>query len=102
MNTHRRLVNKITKKVNQGYVLDASRMKGTRIQQLDGEWDSIEGDWLPCLIKDENEEVGVDFFEKEDPIPLKEQVGLQGSYPILLEDITEECLQDISQAMVIP
>lgn len=99
---HNRLVNAIVTKINQGYVLDASKMKGTCIEQLNGDWDSIDDEYLPCLVKTPEDEVGIDFFEKEDPIPLDKQVGLQSQYPIELEVITDECLQDILQAMVKP
>lgn len=102
LNNHNELTKVIEFKMNQGFVLDASRMKGTRIVQLDGQYNSIDADYIPCLVKSPKGITGIDFFEKNDPIPLKMQVGLQCNYPVELSNITIESLNDILQSMTLP
>ena len=99
---HNELIKAIESKMNQGFVLDASRMKDARIVQLDGQYNSIDADYIPCLVKSSKGITGIDFFEKNDPIPLKMQVGLQCNYPVELNDITIESLNDILQSMTLP
>ena len=72
------LIEAINAKFKNGFVLDASKMKSDRIVYFNGEYDSIKGEWLPCLV-DNDGEVAVDYFEAKEPIPLNELVGLKSN-----------------------
>ena len=89
----------ITQRVDAGYVLDSSKMKTDRICYLGGEYDSINDEWLPCLVKNPEDKVAVDYFEKNDPIPLEEQVGIKGN-GYELNEIKRNSLLSIYNAMV--
>ena len=96
------LENSITLLVESGYVLDASRLKCRRIIYTDGEYDSVNKDWKPCLITCDNGQVAVEYFEASEPIPLKRQVGLGGSCGYTLDYISVASLRHILDAMVKP
>lgn len=96
------LMAEITRKVSQGYVLDASKMTCDKIRYTDGECDTINQGYIPCLITNDTNRVAVEYFEEENPIPLKEQVGLQGSCDYTLDYIDTPSLLHIMNAMVKP
>ena len=97
-----RLIQSIKDKYEQGYVLDGNRMKGNHISYVFNMYDTINNEWMPCLMKNTDDELAVTYFEREDPIPLKDQIHLCGDGGWLLEDVATESLQDIHDAMVIP
>ena len=96
------LIAEISAKFEDGMVLDASRMWVERITYTSGECDDINGFYKPCLCTNAAGEIAVDYFEKCDPIPLAEQIGLQCSYGWPLNNIVLESLDAINQSMVKP
>ena len=97
-----RLIQSIKDKYEQGYILDGNRMKDNHISYVFGMFDTIKYVWMPCLMKNTDGDLAVSYFESEDPIPLKDQIHLQGNGGWLLEDVVTGSLQNIHDAMVIP
>ena len=83
-------------------MLDGSRMKGNHISYVFGMFDTIKSEWMPCLVKNNDGDLAVTYFESNDPIQLKDQIHLQAKGGWVINDIVTESLQDIHNAMVIP
>ena len=96
------LIQSIKDKYEQGYVLDGSRMKGNHISYVFGMFDTIKSEWMPCLVKNNDGDLAVTYFESNDPIQLKNQIHLQAKGGWVINDIVTESLQDIHNAMIIP
>ena len=100
-----KLIVSIEKKFHDGYVLDHTKMKCDRIAYDSGDendYDSINGEWLPCLVTNDRDEVAVDYFERDDFASLAEQVGITSSSEYTLDCIQTPYLHHILYSMVRP
>lgn len=100
-----KLIVSIEKKFHDGYVLDHTKMKCDRIAYDSGDendYDSINGEWFPCLVTNDRDEVAVDYFERDDFASLAEQVGITSSSEYTLDCIQTPYLHHILYSMVRP
>ena len=97
-----RLVQAISKKMEEGYVLDENKYGDDMIIYDNLEYDSISTDNIPCLVRrEEDKKPCIDYLTDGEPVlPLNERVGLTSAYPYPLTGITVRCLQGILDAMV--
>jgi len=104
-----KLISTIEKKFRDGYVLDHTKMKCDRIayigdgfDSISGNYDSINGEYLPCLVTNDNDDVAVDYFERGEFASLAEQVGIESSSDYTLDIIQTPYLHHILHSMVLP
>ena len=100
-----KLIVSIEKKFHDGYVLDHTKMKCDRIAYESGDendYDSINGEWLPCLVTNNNDEVAVDYFERDEFASLAEQLGITSGSEYTLDIIQTPYLHHILYSMVRP
>lgn len=100
-----KLIASIEKKFRNGYVLDHTKMKCDRIAYESGDdndYDSINGEWLPCLVTNDKNEVAVDYFERDEFASLAEQVGITSGSEYALDSIQTPYLHHILYSMVVP
>ena len=97
------LIASIEKKFHDGYVLDHTKMKCDRIayeSENGNDYDSINGEWLPCLVTNCDGKVAVDYFEKNEFSSLAEQVGITSGSKYTLDRIQTPYLHHILYSMV--
>lgn len=97
-----KLIDSIEWKFRNGYVLDHSKMKCDRIAYENGGYDSITGEYLPCLVTNGKNEVAIDYFEKDIFSSLIEKIGISSCSEYTLEFIQTPYLHHILYSMVIP
>lgn len=100
-----KLIASIEEKFRDGYVLDHTKMKCDRIaydSEDENDYDSITGEWLPCLVTNERDDVAVDYFERDDYMSLAEQVGITSNSEYTLDYIQTPYLHHILYAMTRP
>ena len=100
--SRKQLVAAIEKKFREGHVLDHTRMRCNRITYKNGDYDSIKGEWLPCLVTNDNDEVAVDYFERGEFVSLTEQVGITSASCYTLDFIRTPYLRHIFNSMIKP
>ena len=100
-----KMIASIEKKFHDGYVLDSTKMKCDRIAYDSGDYndyDSINGEYLPCLVTNNKGEVAVDYFERKEFSSLAEQVGITSGSEYTLDVIQTPYLHHILYSMVRP
>lgn len=100
--TRHELVEAISKKMEEGYVLDEIRYADDMIIYENLDYDSISTENVPCLVRRESDnEPCIDYLTDDEPLPtLKERVGMTAIHPYPMNGITIRCLENILQAMV--
>ena len=97
-----KLIASIEKKFRNGYVLDHSKMKCDRIAYENGDYDSINRYFLPCLVTNDRNEVAVDYFEEGEFASISEQAGITGCSEYTLDFIQTPYLHHILYSMTLP
>ena len=104
-----KLISTIEKKFRDGYVLDHTKMKCDRIayigdgfDSISGNYDSIIGEYLPCLVTNDKNEVAIDYFERDIFSSLTEQIGISSFSECTLDFIQTPYLHHILHSMVLP
>jgi len=77
-------------------------MKCDRIAYENGGYDSITGEYLPCLVTNGKNEIAIDYFEKDIFSSLTEQIGIFSYSEYTLDFIQTPYLHHILYSMVIP
>lgn len=100
--TRHELVEAISKKMEEGYVLDENRYADDMIIYENLDYDSVCTENIPCLVRRESDnEPCIDYLTDDEPVPsLKERVGMTAIHPYPLNGITIRCLENILEAMV--
>ena len=100
--TRHELVEAISKKMKEGYVLDENRYADDMIIYENLDYDSVCTENIPCLVRRESDnEPCIDYLTDYEPLPsLKERVGMTAINPYPLNGITIRCLENILGAMV--
>ena len=96
------LVETISKKMEEGYILDENRYVDDMIIYENLDYDSVSTENIPCLVRRESDnEPCIDYLTDDEPVPsLKERVGMTAIHPYPLNGITIRCLENILEAMV--
>lgn len=96
------LVETISKKMEEGYVLDENLYVDDMIIYENLDYDSVSTENIPCLVRRESDnEPCIDYLTDDEPVPsLKERIGMTAIHPYPLNGITIRCLENILEAMV--
>ena len=97
-----KLIVSIEKKFRNGYVLDHSKMRCDRVAYENGDYNSIIGEYLPCLVTNDKNEVAIDYFERDIFSSLTEQIGISSFSEYTLDFIQTPYLHHILYSMVLP
>ena len=96
------LVETISKKMEEGYVLDENLYVDDMIIYENLDYDSVSTENIPCLVRRESDnEPCIDYLTDDERVPsLKERIGMTAIHPYPLNGITIRCLENILEAMV--
>lgn len=97
-----KLIVSIENKFRNGYVLDHSKMRCDRVAYENGDYDSIIGEYLPCLVNNDKNEVAIDYFERDIFSSLTEQIEISSFSEYTLDFIQTPYLHHILYSMVLP